>query len=116
MVLMVAQTPSENKSSATKFEIQNLIFTKILPVGAEMIHANRRTDMTKLIGAFREYAKVPRNDNLNIIINFLYNNFHCHSFILADMSELWQCWNKYYNRILKKWKSVFAFKFYVSCT
>jgi hypothetical protein len=78
MVLMVAQTPSENKSSATKFEIQNLIFTKILPVGAEMIHANRRTDMTKLIGAFREYAKVPRNDNLNIIINFLYNNFHCH--------------------------------------
>jgi len=36
---------------------------KILSVGVEVFQANRRTDMTKLIVAFRNIANAPRNDN-----------------------------------------------------
>jgi hypothetical protein len=32
---------------------------KILPVGAELINADGRTDMTKLKVAFRDFAKAP---------------------------------------------------------
>jgi len=35
-------------------------FTKILPVGAELFRADRRTDVTKLIVAFRNSAKEPK--------------------------------------------------------
>ena len=35
---------------------------KIRPVGAELFHANGRTDLTKLIVAFRNFAKEPKND------------------------------------------------------
>jgi len=31
------------------------------PVGAKLIHADRQTDITKLIGAFHQYAKAPKN-------------------------------------------------------
>jgi hypothetical protein len=41
-------------------EISN--FMKICPVGAELFHADRRTDMTKLIVAFRNFANVPKNE------------------------------------------------------
>ena len=34
---------------------------KIRPVGAELFHADRRTYMTKLIVAFRNFAKAPKN-------------------------------------------------------
>ena len=34
---------------------------KIRPVGAELLHEDRRTDMTKLIVAFRNIAKAPKN-------------------------------------------------------
>ena len=34
---------------------------KILPVGAELFHADGRTDMTKLIVAVRNYANEPKN-------------------------------------------------------
>jgi hypothetical protein len=33
---------------------------KILPVGAELFHADGRTDMTKLIAAFRNYTSAPK--------------------------------------------------------
>ena len=33
---------------------------KICPVGAKLFHADRRTDMTKLIVTFRNFAKAPR--------------------------------------------------------
>jgi hypothetical protein len=33
---------------------------KIRPLGAELIHADGRTDMTKVIGAFLNYAKVSK--------------------------------------------------------
>jgi len=32
---------------------------KIRPVGAELFHADRQTDMTKLIVVFRNFAKTP---------------------------------------------------------
>jgi len=39
---------------------------KLLPVGTELFHADRRTDgptdMTKLIVAFRNFANAPKND------------------------------------------------------
>jgi len=32
----------------------------IHPVGAELLHADRRTDITKLIVAFRSFANAPK--------------------------------------------------------
>jgi hypothetical protein len=37
-------------------------FMKIRPVGAELFHADGRTDMTKLIVAFRSFADAPKVD------------------------------------------------------
>ena len=34
---------------------------KICPVVAELFHADRRTDMTKLLDAFNSYANMPIN-------------------------------------------------------
>jgi hypothetical protein len=34
---------------------------KIRPVGAELFHAYRRTDMTKLTVAFRNFENAPKN-------------------------------------------------------
>ena len=36
-------------------------------MGAGLIHADRRTDMTKVIVAFRDYAKAPNKLEINII-------------------------------------------------
>ena len=33
---------------------------KIRPVAAELFHANRRTEITKLIVAFRNFANAPK--------------------------------------------------------
>lgn len=42
-------------------EILSMKFhVKIRPQGATLIRADRRPDMTKLIGAFRDYAEVPK--------------------------------------------------------
>jgi len=35
---------------------------KILPVGAELFHADRRMDMTELIAALRKFTNAPKND------------------------------------------------------
>ena len=40
---------------------QILNYMKIRPAGAERIHADGRTDMTKLIVAFRNFVKPPTN-------------------------------------------------------
>jgi len=34
-------------------------FMKIYPVGAELLHADRKTDMGKLIVAFRDFSNAP---------------------------------------------------------
>jgi len=39
---------------------QIIDFTKIRPVGADLSHADKRTDMTKLIVAFRNCANAPK--------------------------------------------------------
>jgi hypothetical protein len=39
---------------------------KIRPVGAELFHAERRTDMTKLIVTFRNFANAPKNNRNKI--------------------------------------------------
>jgi hypothetical protein len=36
---------------------------KIRPVGAEFLHTDRQTDMTKVIVTFRNFAKAPNNNN-----------------------------------------------------
>jgi len=40
---------------------QKLSFTRIYPVGVEFFYADRRTDMTKLVVASRNFANAPRN-------------------------------------------------------
>jgi len=39
---------------------------KIRPMGAEMLHADGRTDMTKLTAAFRNFANTPKNHVINV--------------------------------------------------
>ena len=39
------------------------IFTKVRTLGSELFHADRRTDMTKLVVVFRNFAKAPTNES-----------------------------------------------------
>jgi len=40
-------------------KVTNINFIKIRPVGAALMYGDRRTDMTKIMGAFRNYANAP---------------------------------------------------------
>jgi hypothetical protein len=40
---------------------------KVRPVGAELFHADGRTDMTKLIVALRNTANEPKNKSVNAV-------------------------------------------------
>jgi len=58
----------------TKFEFstdfQKILmsnFIEILPVGVELFHADRRTDLTKLIVAFRNFVNAPKKKRLSTI-------------------------------------------------
>jgi hypothetical protein len=42
-------------------------FTKFRPVGAELFHADGRTDMMKLIVAFRSFANAPKLHNKTLL-------------------------------------------------
>jgi len=42
-------------------------FLKIRPVGADLLHLDRRTDTTKLIVAFRNFANAPNKKKSQII-------------------------------------------------
>jgi hypothetical protein len=48
-----------------KNRISNSI--KIRPVGAELLHADGRTDLTKLIVAFHNFANRPKNSMSKIL-------------------------------------------------
>jgi len=50
-----------------KPEFSRQIFMKILPVGAELFHVDRRTEMTTLIITFRTFANAPKDTELCII-------------------------------------------------
>jgi hypothetical protein len=45
---------------------QILTFVKIRPLGAELFHADGRTDMTKLIAAFHNLANAPKKENTQL--------------------------------------------------
>jgi hypothetical protein len=40
---------------------------KIRRAGAEMFHADRRTEMVKLTVAFRNFANAPKNQSVNAV-------------------------------------------------
>jgi len=46
-------------------------FKKMRPMGAELFHADRRTDIMKLKFAFRNFAKMPIND-FNISVSLIW--------------------------------------------
>jgi len=46
-------------------QISNLM--KILIVGAELFHADRQTDMKKLLVTFRNFAKAPKNSHCAVL-------------------------------------------------
>jgi len=48
-------------------------FIKIRPEGAELFHADRRTDMTKPIIAFRKFGKALKTVYKHIIIQHYIN-------------------------------------------
>jgi hypothetical protein len=59
--------------------LQVLNIMKIRPVGAELFHMDGRTDMTKLIVGFRNFANAPknlRNNNMNITVANLMKSVH----------------------------------------
>ena len=66
-------------------EIQNV--TNICPVGAEMFHADGRTDgptdMTKLTVAFRNFANAPKHSNGQALQ--IYFGLHTKCLILARL-------------------------------
>ena len=44
---------------------------KIRPVGAELFDADGRTDMTKLIVAFRNFANSPENEWKTLFLDYM---------------------------------------------
>ena len=51
--------------SVKKYPVRN--FTKIRPVEVALIHADRQTDMTKVIISFRNCANRPKNSGVSHI-------------------------------------------------
>jgi hypothetical protein len=51
------------------------ILRKSGPVGAEMLHADRRTDMTKLIVAFHNFANAPKKP---LHLHIAFDSTHTH--------------------------------------
>jgi len=43
---------------------------KLHTVGTEFFHADRRTDMTRLVVAFRNFVNAPKNDGCLVLINY----------------------------------------------
>jgi hypothetical protein len=58
----------------------NLNFTKIRPVGAELYHADRRTDRhNEPIDAFRYFAKAPKNEEMYVTGSLWATHTHTHT-------------------------------------
>jgi hypothetical protein len=51
-------------------------FMKICPVGSDVLHVEGQTDVTKLIVAFRSFAKAPRNVTYPLLHSSMDNCFH----------------------------------------
>ena len=69
---------------------------KIRPLGAELFHANRRTELMQLIVAFRNFANAPK----------MFMDLHVkYSLFLPDFNETWifsTDFGKYWNEIPRK--------------
>jgi hypothetical protein len=48
-------------------KVLKIKFHESRPVGAELFHADGRTDMTKLIVAFRNFANAPKSQLVNVV-------------------------------------------------
>jgi hypothetical protein len=46
------------------------LFLQIHPVGAELLHADGRTNMAKLILAFRNFGSAPKNVICMVVVGF----------------------------------------------
>jgi hypothetical protein len=68
-----------------KTQISN--FMKILPLGAEVFHADRQTDMTKLIVAFRNFANAPKHRTSRCTNR---NNFILHSSTFSSVPGVYR--------------------------
>jgi hypothetical protein len=47
-------------------------FIKIRPMGAKLFHTDKRTDMTKLTVAFRNFANAPKNSLYSLTMSNQY--------------------------------------------
>ena len=74
-------------------------FMKLRPVGAELFHANGRTDMMKLIATFRNFANAPKSYksckfllalNSNCIHSYFISLHDLRRFILESVTILWE--------------------------
>jgi len=54
-------------------------FTQIRPVGVGLIHADRRTDMAKVKGYFRDYANAPKTGAPRDVRNKQLQHVRCNS-------------------------------------
>ena len=70
----------------TKFGVKTN-FTKIRSVGAALIHADRRTDTKKPIGAFRDYANAPKIEVYAAYIQCIINSLEGKIVILLRKSS-----------------------------
>jgi hypothetical protein len=71
IIIKVLRASSNLEFSGQVFEkkksIQILNFVKICPVGAELFHADGRTDITKPIVAFRNFANTSKNTEASLL-------------------------------------------------
>ena len=74
-----------NRFSKKKDKIR--IFTKISPVGDELLHAGGRTDVTKLIDVFCNYVNEPKTREPNSKLEEL-----------SETSDLTRCYKYIFNR------------------
>jgi len=58
--------PKPSRQGFEKYEYIS-IFMKIRFAGAELFHADGRTDMTKLTAAFRNFSNAPKNQSVNVV-------------------------------------------------
>jgi hypothetical protein len=68
-------------------------FMKIRPVEAELFLADRRTDVTKLIVAFRNFANAPTNNNMLYVtvLCSLYIVINCETVALYLEQYIYNC-------------------------
>jgi hypothetical protein len=59
---------------------------KIRSVGAQLYHADGRTDMTKLTAAFRNFANAPKNGSNKI--SRTYNTLHTKDNTINDTGTI----------------------------